>query len=133
MIIGFGLALSSTAFGLQILTERGEMGTSHGRTAFSVLLLQDLAVVPLLTLVSLLAAETTLLEGLEFALLDAVLVIAVRHPRWPVFPLPDTAAGSDQPDGGGVHRRGRVRGAGHGVADGGSRACRWRWVHFLPG
>ena len=76
VIIGFGLALSSTAFGLQMLTERGEMVTSHGRTAFSVLLLQDLAVVPLLTLVSLLAAETPLLEGLEFAILDAVLVIA---------------------------------------------------------
>ena len=76
VIIGFGLALSSTAFGLQILTERVEMGTIYGRTAFSVLLLQDLAVVPLLTLVSLLAAETSLLEGLEFAILDAVLVIA---------------------------------------------------------
>jgi monovalent cation:proton antiporter-2 (CPA2) family protein len=76
VIIGFGLALSSTAFGLQILTERGEMNTDHGRTAFSVLLLQDLAVVPLLALVSLLAAETTLLEGIEFAILDAVLVIA---------------------------------------------------------
>jgi len=77
VIIGFGLALSSTAFGLQILTERGEMGTGHGRTAFSVLLLQDLAVVPLLTLVSLLAADTTLLEGIEFAILDAVLVITL--------------------------------------------------------
>ncbi len=76
VIIGFGLALSSTAFGLQILTERVEMGTVYGRTAFSVLLLQDLAVVPLLTLVSLLAADTSLLEGVEFAILDAVLVIA---------------------------------------------------------
>ncbi len=76
VIIGFGLALSSTAFGLQILTEREEMGTGHGHTAFSILLLQDLAVVPLLTLVSLLAAETSLLEGIEFAILDAVLVIA---------------------------------------------------------
>jgi monovalent cation:proton antiporter-2 (CPA2) family protein len=76
VIIGFGLALSSTAFGLQILNERGEMETAHGQTAFSVLLLQDLAVVPLLALVSLLATETSLLEGVEFALLDAVLVIA---------------------------------------------------------
>jgi len=76
VIVGFGLALSSTAFGLQILTERGELGTGYGATAFSVLLLQDLAVVPLLTLVSLLAADTTLVEGLEFALLNAVLVIA---------------------------------------------------------
>ncbi len=77
IIIGFGLALSSTAFGLQILTERGELGTAHGRAAFSVLLLQDLAVVPLLTLVSLLAADTTLLEGIEFAILDAVIVITL--------------------------------------------------------
>jgi monovalent cation:proton antiporter-2 (CPA2) family protein len=75
IIIGFGLALSSTAFGLQILTERGAMAESHGRTALSVLLLQDLAVVPLLTLVSLLSIRTPLLEGLEFALLEAVLVI----------------------------------------------------------
>ena len=77
VIIGFGLALSSTAFGLQILTERGEMGTTHGQTAFSVLLLQDLAVIPLLALVSLLAAETGLMEGVEFAILDAILVIAL--------------------------------------------------------
>ncbi len=77
VIVGFGLALSSTAFGLQILTDRGEMGTSHGHTALSVLLLQDLAVVPLLALVSLLAADTTLLQGIEFAILEAVLVIAI--------------------------------------------------------
>jgi len=64
LIIGFGLALSSTAFGLQILTERGELGTARGQTAFSVLLLQDLAGVPLLSLVSLLAADTALLEGI---------------------------------------------------------------------
>lgn len=77
VIVGFGLALSSTAFGLQILTERGEMETSHGHTALSVLLLQDLAVVPLLALVSLLATGTTLPEGIEFAVLEAVLVIAI--------------------------------------------------------
>ncbi len=77
VIVGFGLALSSTAFGLQILTDRGKMGTSHGHTALSVLLFQDLAVVPLLALVSLLAADTALLQGIEFAVLEAVLVIAI--------------------------------------------------------
>ncbi len=55
VILGFGLALSSTAFVLQLLEERGESGHTHGRLAFAVLLLQDLAVVPLLTLVPLLA------------------------------------------------------------------------------
>jgi monovalent cation:proton antiporter-2 (CPA2) family protein len=78
VIIGFGLALSSTAFGLQILTERSELRTGHGRSSFSILLLQDLAVVPLLTLVSLLATETTtLLEGVEYALLDAAIAITL--------------------------------------------------------
>ena len=77
VIVGFGLALSSTAFGLQILNERGEMATTHGRTALAVLLLQDLAVVPLLTLVSLLATDATLLEGIEFAILEAMLLIAL--------------------------------------------------------
>jgi len=75
VIVGFGLALSSTAFGLQILTERGEMGTPYGHTALSVLLLQDLAVVPLLALVSLLGADASLLHGIEIALLEAVLAI----------------------------------------------------------
>jgi len=78
VIIGFGLALSSTAFGLQILTERCELHNGHGRSAFSILLLQDLAVVPLLALVSLLGSEsTTLWEGIEYAILDAAIAIAL--------------------------------------------------------
>jgi monovalent cation:proton antiporter-2 (CPA2) family protein len=75
VIVGFALALSSTAFGLQILTEKGELGTAYGRAAFAILLLQDLAVVPLLALVSLLTKDTALWEGIEYAVLDAVLVI----------------------------------------------------------
>jgi monovalent cation:proton antiporter-2 (CPA2) family protein len=47
-IIGFGLALSSTAIGLQILIEKKQLSTPQGRTGFAVLLFQDLAVIPLL-------------------------------------------------------------------------------------
>jgi Kef-type K+ transport system membrane component KefB len=47
-IIGFGLALSSTAIGLQILVEKKQLSTSQGRAGFAVLLFQDLAVIPLL-------------------------------------------------------------------------------------
>jgi monovalent cation:proton antiporter-2 (CPA2) family protein len=47
-IIGFGLALSSTAIGLQILIERKQLATPQGRAGFAVLLFQDLAVIPLL-------------------------------------------------------------------------------------
>ena len=52
IIIGFGLALSSTAFVLQILTERGSLQSKEGRMSFGVLLFQDIAVVPLLLMVS---------------------------------------------------------------------------------
>lgn len=52
VIIGFGLALSSTAFCLQLLAEKGGISTLMGRMSVSVLLLQDIAVVPLLALVS---------------------------------------------------------------------------------
>lgn len=55
LVIGLGLALSSTALVMQLLQERGLVGTPHGRTAFAVLLLQDLAIVPILALVPLLA------------------------------------------------------------------------------
>ncbi len=75
IIIGFGLALSSTAFGLQILTEKNELKTKAGQASFSILLLQDLAVVPLLTMVSFLAHEQAQLENIGFAFLETILVI----------------------------------------------------------
>ena len=55
VIIGFGLALSSTAFALQLLEDRNETNTAHGQRSFSILLLQDMAIVPLLALIPLLA------------------------------------------------------------------------------
>lgn len=48
LIAGFGLSMSSTAFVLQMLAERKELGTSQGRTSFAILLFQDLAVIPVL-------------------------------------------------------------------------------------
>lgn len=53
-LVGVVLALSSTAFALQLMAERHELTTRFGRTAFSTLLFQDLAVVPLLAIVPLL-------------------------------------------------------------------------------
>jgi monovalent cation:proton antiporter-2 (CPA2) family protein len=49
-VIGFGLALSSTALVLQVLGERRELATTGGRAALAVLLLQDVAVAPLVSL-----------------------------------------------------------------------------------
>ena len=62
VIVGLGLALSSTAFAMQLLEERHETGTPYGRRAFSILLFQDLAIVPLLLLIPLLAPGG---EGVE--------------------------------------------------------------------
>jgi Kef-type K+ transport system membrane component KefB len=56
VIVGFGLALSSTAFVMQMLGETGQLETPHGEASFAVLLMQDIAIVPLLALVGLFAA-----------------------------------------------------------------------------
>ena len=90
LIVGSGLALSSTAVVLQILVERRELGTPHGRVAFAVLLLQDLAVVPLLTLVPLLARrEASVLTALGGAFLKAAaaLIVIVALGRLALRPM----------------------------------------------
>jgi monovalent cation:proton antiporter-2 (CPA2) family protein len=74
IIIGFGLALSSTAFCLKLLAERGGISTMMGRMSFSIVLFQDLAVVPLLALVSYLADDGSTTIS-EFSLLYGVAVI----------------------------------------------------------
>lgn len=55
--VAFALSLSSTALVLQLLGERHELTAHHGRQAFAVLLFQDLAVIPFLALVPLLAPQ----------------------------------------------------------------------------
>ncbi|MGG7568081.1 monovalent cation:proton antiporter-2 (CPA2) family protein [Rhodovulum sp. DZ06] len=52
---GMALALSSTAFAIQLLREKGDLTRPFGDRAFSILLFQDLAIVPLLALVAFLA------------------------------------------------------------------------------
>lgn len=92
-IIGFGLALSSTAFALQILEERGERSTVYGQRAFSILLFQDLAIVPILALVPLLApygADTHSSPIRDFAIAlaaIAVLILAGKYLLNPLFQL----------------------------------------------
>src|SRR3546814_10112639 len=62
VVCGLGLALSSTAVGLQLLAERKELNTDYGRMAFAILLFQDLVAIPLLAAIPLLggAKEQTL-------------------------------------------------------------------------
>lgn len=58
LTIGMGLTLSSTAISLQIMSERALFPTKTGQSAFSVLLFQDLAIIPILALIPLLATVT---------------------------------------------------------------------------
>ena len=55
LVAGLGLALSSTAIALQVIGERNLMPTSSGQAAFSILLFQDVAAIPILALLPLLA------------------------------------------------------------------------------
>ncbi len=57
LVASLGLALSSTAIALQVMAERNLMPTSSGRAAFSILLFQDVAAIPILALLPLLAFE----------------------------------------------------------------------------
>ncbi|SHM39547.1 monovalent cation:proton antiporter-2 (CPA2) family protein [Rhodanobacter sp. OK091] len=89
VIVGGSLALSSTAFGLQILAERKEAGAAYGRQVFAVLLFQDLAAIPLIAAVPLLASSTA--QNFDpFAVLRTVgvilaVVVGGRYLLRPVF------------------------------------------------
>ncbi len=77
IILGFAFALSSTALVVQLLSDQKRLGTSTGRTAFAILLFQDLAVVPLLVLVGVMGKgdNTSLASDLGLAGLKAIIAI----------------------------------------------------------
>jgi monovalent cation:proton antiporter-2 (CPA2) family protein len=89
-IAGAGLALSSTAFAVPLMEERNELTQTYGQRAFSVLLMQDLAIVPLLALVTLLvpgdhAPTGTWTETLGIFLAVATVVLTARFLLNPLF------------------------------------------------
>lgn len=77
VVAAMGLALSSTAFVLQILEERGDTSEPHGRKTFAILLLQDMAIVPLLAAVAFLAPGTEEEGGVEVWVQIATAVAAI--------------------------------------------------------
>lgn len=80
IVVGVGLAFSSTAVVLQVLSERGELATRWGRACVAVLLLQDLAVVPMLTLVPTLAGEAVSIgAAIGMAALKAAVAFGVIY------------------------------------------------------
>jgi monovalent cation:proton antiporter-2 (CPA2) family protein len=90
LVIGFGLSMSSTALALQLLAERGQLNSQFGRSSFSILLFQDLSVMPALALLPLLgvaAAKTGGPGGILVLKLIAVLGIVVIGGRYVLRPM----------------------------------------------
>lgn len=85
LVAGLGLALSSTALVMQIIDERGALARPYGQKTFAVLLMQDIAIVPLLVLVTLLSAggEDVETGALAISVLQALAavgaVVVVGH------------------------------------------------------
>jgi glutathione-regulated potassium-efflux system ancillary protein KefC len=85
LAIGLSLSLSSTAFALQIMAEKGHLTSRYGRTAFSMLLFQDIAAIPIIALVPLLGGAKTMsgadlwIDGLTIAGVIAAVIIVGRY------------------------------------------------------
>src|SRR6202020_3435091 len=63
LTIGFALSMSSTALALQLLAERGQLNSQFGRSAFSILVFQDVSVLPALALLPLLGVASAKAAG----------------------------------------------------------------------
>jgi glutathione-regulated potassium-efflux system ancillary protein KefC/glutathione-regulated potassium-efflux system protein KefB len=93
LIVGFGLGLSSTPLVLQLLGEGGELQSRQGRYAFSILLFQDMATIPVLALIPFLGAGANL-DGDSSAIIKdivlgvgafAVLILCGHYLLRPLF------------------------------------------------
>jgi glutathione-regulated potassium-efflux system protein KefB len=92
LVVGLALALSSTALGLQILTERKQLGSPHGRMAFAILLFQDVAAIPILALIPLLGMREAVdnggsewIAGVKIVAVIAGVVVGGRLLLRPIF------------------------------------------------
>ena len=91
LVIGFGLSMSSTALVLQLLAERGQLNSQYGRSAFSILLFQDIAVLPALALLPLLGVAAARNAGpggwlaLKFVAVFGAVVIGGRYVLRPML------------------------------------------------
>ena len=70
IVIGFALSLSSTAIVLKILNEKNEMHSGYGRSSVGILIFQDLAVIPMLLMVSIFTSQT---DSVSMMLMDTLI------------------------------------------------------------
>lgn len=83
-LLGFALALSSTAFVLQLLGEDKQLNHRHGRAAFGILLLQDIAVIPAVAALTILGSED---EGAIDPLVIGAVIAGLIAARFLLVPL----------------------------------------------
>ncbi len=101
LVMALGLALSSTAIALQVLGERNQMPTTGGQASFSILLFQDVAAIPILALLPLLAASSATNGAnawLEAGKAIAVIVAIILGGRWLLRYALRWIAGSKTPE-----------------------------------
>jgi Kef-type K+ transport system membrane component KefB len=85
LVIGVALSMNSTAFVLQLLAERKQLATRHGRSAFAICLFQDMSVIPMLALIPLLVAGEAAhaanpwLGAFKAAAVIALVIFGGRH------------------------------------------------------
>jgi CPA2 family monovalent cation:H+ antiporter-2 len=102
LVAGAALSLSSTAIVVQLLSDSKRLGSQTGRTSFAVLLMQDLAVIPLLLLVPILGqrmegniAVSVLLALLQASIAVTVIVVVGRYLLRPLLRLVARTGGAD--------------------------------------
>jgi CPA2 family monovalent cation:H+ antiporter-2 len=102
LVAGAALSLSSTAIVVQLLSDTKRLGSQTGRTSFAILLFQDLAVIPLLLLVTVLGQRTegNVLVSVALALIQALIAVAliVGVGRYLLRPVLRMVAGTNSAD-----------------------------------
>ncbi len=77
IILGFGLSLSSTAIVLKVLNENNQIHSGYGRVTLGILLFQDLAVIPILLMISIFTSETDSVSMLLFQTFASALIVFI--------------------------------------------------------
>ncbi|MDD3344558.1 MAG: cation:proton antiporter [Sulfurospirillaceae bacterium] len=75
IIIGYALALSSTAIVLKILNDSGNIHTVYGRKALGILLFQDIAVIPILLMINIFTVQNSSISDLLWQTLYSVIIV----------------------------------------------------------
>ncbi|HHB94403.1 MAG TPA: potassium transporter, partial [Campylobacterales bacterium] len=75
IVVGFALALSSTAIVLKVLNEKNQIHSGYGRIAVGILIFQDLAVIPMLLMISIFTSENSSVSNLLISTLISAIVV----------------------------------------------------------